>query len=276
VTWSALRILPSDQEKSRDAIVAALFTCGAQAVVDDGPEVVTHFPSDADLDAIRSAVRRADSGASLTVAPIADQDWSVAWRSGMRVHRVGALSIAPPWLAASLDPTKTIVIDPGMAFGTGDHASTRGVLRLLPQMLHAGDTVADLGAGSAVLGIAAAKLGARRVYAIEMDGDAIENAEGNVRANGVHDCVHILEGDAASLLPIVAPVQLVLANIISSVLAELLETIETSLSAGGRAILSGLLMTERDAFSTLLTSHNWQILDECNEGDWWTVAIAKM
>ncbi len=276
MSWSALRILPSDQEKSRDAIVAALFASGAQAVVEEGHAIVTHFPGKADLELVRLAVRAADVGASVSVTPVADEDWSVAWRWRLGVQRVGQLMVAPPWLAASLDPARTIVIDPGMAFGTGDHASTRGVLTLMPAILRSGDVVADLGAGSGVLAIAAAKLGARRVYAIELDADAISNAEENVRANGVAECVHVIEGDASALLPVVAPVQLVLANIISSVLGELLGPMATSLSAGGRAILSGLLVSEREVFSALLSASNWRILDEVIEGDWWTVATAKI
>ena len=92
-----------------------------------------------------------------------------------------------------------LVIPAGAAFGTGEHATTRGVMRLLPKVLRAGDTVADLGAGSAALSIAAAKLGAARVAALEFDHDAIENAEENVERNGVRDRVRVIEGDALVL-----------------------------------------------------------------------------
>jgi len=276
VSWTAVRILPGQSTReSRDAIVAALFAQGAQAVVEDGAALVTHFPEGSDLDRVDAAVRAADPGASVTHARVADADWRVAWRDQVTAHRVGALTVAPPWLARSLDPAHTIVIDPGMAFGTGDHASTRGVLRLLPGALRGGAAVADVGSGSAVLAIAAAKLGARRAYAIESDPDAITNAVANVCANGVEDRVHVLEGDALAMLPLVAPVQLVLANIISSVLIELLPVIEVSLAEGGRAILSGLLVSERAAWQSLLAGRHWRILEECHEGDWWTVAIAK-
>ena len=161
-----------------------------------------------------------------------------------------------------------------MAFGTGDHASTRGVLRLLPRMLRRGDAVADLGAGSAVLSIAAAKLGAARVYAIESDADAFGNATANVRINGVADLVHLVEGDAFALLPLVAPVQLILANIISSVLVELLPIMKVSLTRDGHAILSGVLSSEKGDFARALEANGWQILDEWSEDDWWTVATA--
>lgn len=273
MSWSAVRILPGENASGRDAIVAALFARGAQAIVEDGPTIVTHFRATSDLTQIRLAVLAADPTATISEVPIADEDWSVAWRSRVQAHDAGAFTVAPPWLAEGFDPQSTIVIDPGMAFGTGDHASTRGVLRLLPRMLRRGDVVSDLGAGSAVLSIAAAKLGAARVYAIESDADAFGNATANVRINGVAELVHLVEGDAFALLPLVAPVQLILANIISSVLVELLPIMKASLTRDGRAILSGVLSSEKGEFSRVLEANNWLILDEWSEEDWWTVAI---
>ncbi len=274
MSWSAVRILPGDKQSGRDAIVAALFARGAQAVVEDGATLVTHFRATTDLSRVRSAVLAADPAATITDLLINDEDWSVAWRSRVQAHDAGSFTVAPPWLASALDPRSTIVIDPGMAFGTGDHASTRGILRLLPRMLHSGDVVADLGAGSAVLSIAAAKLGAARVYAIESDADAFGNATANVSMNGVAEVVHLVEGDAFALLPLVAPVQLIVANIISSVLVELLPIMKASLTRDGRAILSGVLSSEKREFSAALEANNWLILDEWSEDDWWTVATA--
>ena len=94
--------------------------------------------------------------------------------------------------------------------------------------------VADLGAGSAVLAIAAAKLGARPVTAVELDPDAIGNATENVERNGVSGVVHVIEGDALLLLPLLAPVDVILANIVSSVHLELLPAMSGALSPGGR------------------------------------------
>ncbi|MEW5919314.1 MAG: 50S ribosomal protein L11 methyltransferase, partial [Gemmatimonadota bacterium] len=147
MSWSALRILPSDANESRDAIVAALFSCGAQAVVEDGREIVTHFPPYADLAAVRSAIHGVDPTATLSESLVADTDWSVAWRDRLQAHDLGAITVAPPWLAEGLDPERTVVIEPETAFGTGDHESTRGALRLLATVLRLGDVVADLGAG---------------------------------------------------------------------------------------------------------------------------------
>jgi ribosomal protein L11 methyltransferase len=161
-----------------------------------------------------------------------------------------------------------------LAFGTGEHASTRGVLRLMQGVVRAGDVVADLGAGSAVLSIAAAKLGAARVTAIELDFDSIGNAEENVLANGVETRVEVIEGDAAVLLPLLAPVRVVFANIISSVLIQLLPTIRKSLGSGGQAILAGILCEEADAMRSALDADGWTIQREDTEDLWWSVQIA--
>jgi ribosomal protein L11 methyltransferase len=139
--------------------------------------------------------------------------------------------------------------------------------------VRAGDVVADLGAGSAVLAIAAAKLGAGRVAAIEVDPDAIGNAMENVTRNGVADRVTVIEGDAAALLSLVAPVDIITANIISSVLMELLPDIRSALRRGGHAILSGILTSERDAMLAVL-SNGWRVVDEDAEDVWWSATIA--
>ena len=160
-----------------------------------------------------------------------------------------------------------------MAFGTGEHATTRGVVRLMQLIESIPGVVADLGAGSAVLSICAAKLGARRVVAIELDHDAIGNAEENIRVNGVAAEVTVLEGDAMTLLPLVAPVGLILANIISSVLLDLLPVIRDSLSPGGNAILSGILLEEREKMVAAVTAAGWGIVSEDTEEGWWSVLI---
>jgi ribosomal protein L11 methyltransferase len=168
------------------------------------------------------------------------------------------------------DPMR-VTIDPAMAFGTGEHATTRGVVRLMQELSPMPARVADLGAGSAVLAICAARLGASRVAAVELDPDAIGNAEENVAANSLTDVVRVIQGDAAVLLPLIAPVDLVLANIVSSVLRDLLSPIAESLSEGGHAILSGILVEEREMMTETLTRAGWQIVSDDVEENWWSV-----
>jgi len=193
----------------------------------------------------------------------------------VRAHKVGSLTVAPPWLAESADAATTVVIDPAMAFGTGEHATTRGVIELMQRVVTADSLVADLGAGSAILSIAAAKLGAQRVVAIELDPDAESNALENIRRNAVEDRVHFIGGDALTLLPLIAPVDLVLANIVSSVIVELLPLIRDSLAAGGFAILSGVLIEERESLMGEIARGGWAVEAEHTEEGWWSALIAR-
>ncbi|MDB4907199.1 MAG: prmA [Gemmatimonadetes bacterium] len=270
--WRTLRVEVAPH--SRDAVIAALFAGGAQGIHDEGSAVMTSVDAGFDVHALAAAARDAGAAAtSVTDTPVID--WSEAWKDRIGSHELGPLVVAPPWLAGGFDPATTIVIEPGMAFGTGEHATTRGVVRLLAGVLRKGDRVADLGAGSAVLAIAAAKLGASRVSAIEIDPDAIGNAEENVVRNGVSDVVTVIEGDAALLLPLVKPVRVILANIISSVLVQLLPVIGDALDVDGHAILSGVLQEERDELVALLERSGWHVQAEDREDIWWSGVIAR-
>jgi ribosomal protein L11 methyltransferase len=270
VTWIALRITP---ESNRAGVIAALFESGSQGVQEDGASVVTHFPADARIHEIRTAVMVADPRADIAIADAPDVDYS-QWRASVSSHQVGGLVIAPPWLAGGLDPDKTVIIDPVMAFGTGEHPTTRGAMRLMQGVIRAGDVVADLGAGSAVLSIAAIKLGAARVAAVDIDRDSIGNAEENVRTNSVSERVEVIEGDATTLLPLLAPVRVVVANIISSVIIAMLPLMRSSLTNDGQAILAGILTEEREMMATALAAGGWVIEREDTEDVWWSVQIA--
>lgn len=270
--WVTVRVVPG---AGRDRVAAALFDAGAQGLQEVGEALVTHVPDQSRADALVCAALAASPDAHVETSPLDAVDWTEKWKDSIRVHELGRLTIAPPWLADGRDPARTIVIEPEMAFGTGEHATTRGVIRLMQSVIRDGDRVADLGAGSAVLAIAAAKLGARHVAAIEIDHDAIANAEENVRRNGVTDRVTVIEGDAAVLLPLVAPVRVITVNIISSVLLALLPAIESALQPGGRAILSGILSSERDEMIRALEQHGWVVTAEDEEEAWWSAAIAR-
>ena len=147
--WRAVRV---ERCADRDAVMGALFAAGSQGVHEDGDAIVTHFPPDVDTEVVIASVHEADPTAVVTVSDVPAVDWS-EWRASVDAHQVGRLTVTPPWRAAEFDPATTVVIDPAMAFGTGEHATTRGMLRLMQSVIKTGDSVADLGAGSAVLSI---------------------------------------------------------------------------------------------------------------------------
>jgi ribosomal protein L11 methyltransferase len=270
--WVSLRVVPSGDAA---LVSAALFEAGSQGVLEDGAALVSHFPTRAEAEAAAAAAQAVDTAASCEFGEVPPINWAEAWKDHVRAFDCGVLAVTPPWLAEGRDMAHTIVISPGMAFGTGDHPTTRGVLRLLPATIRAGDMVADLGAGSAVLAIGAAKLGAARVAAVEMDPEAIADAESNVTANGVADRVTVLEADANVVLPLLAPVRVIIANIISSVLVELLPAMQKALTTDGEAILSGILHEERPAMVELLALNGWRITAEDTERPWWSCRIAR-
>ncbi|HEY4131006.1 MAG TPA: 50S ribosomal protein L11 methyltransferase [Gemmatimonadaceae bacterium] len=270
--WITVRVFPGSE---RDAVMGALFNAGAQGVQEAGDAFITHVPSQEVANELLCAAMAASPDARVETEPLPDVDWSERWKQSIRVQELGSLKVAPPWLANDLDAATTIVIDPGMAFGTGEHATTRGVVRLMQQVVRPGDHVADLGAGSAVLAIAAVKLGATNVAAIEIDPDAIGNAEENVERNGVAGRVRVIEGDAAVLLPLVAPVRLIIANIISSVLIDLLPVFASGLADGGHAILSGILFAEREMMVRTLNDSGWRVIAEDHEDAWWSATAAR-
>lgn len=272
MSWTALRVHAPGRV---DDASAALFAAGAQGVHEDGAVLVTHFPPETDVGAIVRQVQAAVPGVTIETAPTDPVDWAVHWRDQLQAHTVGRLTIVPPWLASAHDASSAIVIEPGMAFGTGDHPTTRGAARLLQAVVHPGLVVADLGTGSAVLAIVAARLGASSVFAIEYDADAIANAEENVRRNSVEHVVHVFEGDATVLLPLVAPVDVIVANIISSVLVELLPAMRAALRPGGRAVLAGILAEERAIMLEAVAADGWRVEAEDTEEAWWSVTIAR-
>jgi ribosomal protein L11 methyltransferase len=282
--WLVARVHLSDdisrtgEESARaQAVIAALIDYGSTGVHQDGDALVAYYRAGTvDEGALRRSLALPQGDSSLLeLQAVDDADWARAWRAGIASHTVGGLTIMPPWLADGADARTTVVIDPGMGFGTGEHPTTRCTLALLSRVVRSGDLVVDAGTGSGVLAIAAAKLGARRVAAIDMDPDAIGNAESNVRLNGVGDQVRVIEGDATALLPVIAPVDVISANIISSVLLDMLPTMRAALAPGGHAILSGILVDERDQMRDALTVMGWHLGEDCVEGQWWTTVVGR-
>jgi ribosomal protein L11 methyltransferase len=163
-----------------------------------------------------------------------------------------------------------------MAFGTGEHATTRGCLRLLDGTVRPGDRVLDVGSGSAILAIAAALLGAGEVVAVEYDPDANLNARDNLVQNGVERRVTILERMAdPRLIEELGTFDLITANILSGVIRPLLPAFREALrgSDGGRLIVSGILQTERDEVVAAATAAGFVVDEEDREDEWWSARL---
>ena len=212
-----------------------------------------------------------DFGRFVSVRPVDVVDdgdtWAARTQTGLRAIRAGRLVVAPPWdLPVEDARTVPIVIRPSMGFGTGHHATTRLCLFALQEHLTAQSTVTDIGTGSGVLAIAAAKLGAANVLALENDPDAVGCAKENVAVNGVRDLVAI-QHDELGVAPAPRPASLVLANLTSGVLTRLARAITGAAIPEGTLILSGLAVDDIAGVTDAFASQARQ-LSSARDGDW--------
>jgi ribosomal protein L11 methyltransferase len=213
-------------------------------------------------------------GVNAPMTAITNVDWSTRWREGIAPRTFGRLTLAPSWIPAPPPPGGTaVIIDPGAAFGSGEHGSTRGALTLLERWLQPGGLMLDFGSGSGILVIAAAALGASHAVGIDIDPGAQAVAEANAVLNGVAERTTFLTGDAEGLGPLAGPASMVCSNILCDANVRLLPTVRRALTAGGVAILAGM---ERDESSLLLPAlgvHRLEPLDEIEDAGWWSVAV---
>lgn len=180
---------------------------------------------------------------------IDEEEWSEAWKAHYDVLRVGPFVIRPTWREAELRPGEVLIeLDPGMAFGTGTHPTTRLCLLALAEWLQTGERILDLGTGSGILAIAAARRGASWVWALDIDPVAVRVAQENVQRNGVADRVEVARGSLEEALARGEPFDGILANILAPVIRRFCEQgLSALLRPGGWVIASGFLCGEQEA-----------------------------
>lgn len=207
----------------------------------------------------------------LSTRLVHEADWAEAWKAHFPVLRVGRrLVIRPTWRRHQAEPEDIILaLDPGMAFGTGLHPTTRlclaGVERLAGRGALEGARVLDVGCGSGILAIAAAKLGAVEVIGVDTDPIAIEATGANARRNWVAGRVHARQGSIPSGE---APFGVVLANLIASLLIELASPLREELLPGGVLLASGIFVDREGDVRAALASAGLNVTDRAAEGDW--------
>jgi ribosomal protein L11 methyltransferase len=273
MTWWAIDVRTSAGQ--RDSVGAWLVARTGQAVEerDDGTLVAFAADEEAVAALVEELGRAVDAPVVIEPRRVESTDWSTRWREGLGPRKLGRLTIIPSWLPqASAPDALTIVLDPETAFGSGEHGSTRAALTLLSRLLQPGGRVIDLGSGSGILAIAAIKLGAARAIGIEIDPEANEVAARNAARNGVSDRVEFLEGDVATLAPLVGPADLLLSNILRAVNTALLPVIVRTLRPGGSAIFSGMEQPEAEEFRQTLTGAGFRLVQETLDAGWWGVA----
>ncbi len=209
---------------------------------------------------------------------IEEQDWAAIWKREYRPLPIGRrLMVLPSWSAADPGERLVVQLEPGMAFGTGAHPTTRHCLELIEQTLQPGEAVVDLGCGSGILAIAAARLGARRVLALDNDPLAVELAQLNVQRNGVAERVRVslgsfpVDGDER-----IDPVELLVANLRSDTLIAMLQAgLAAWVRPTGRLLLSGLLDSDLPILNAAAKQAALQAVDVRATDDWRTLLLQR-
>ncbi len=236
-----------------DAVANFLIERGSSGVVLKRRAVEAYFPNNRDTRALKRAVHRfvfdvinlqgRSSRPRLSWQITRPENWQNAWKRFIRPSRIGKqFWVTPPWLTPPKFRTRQVItIEPGMAFGTGTHATTRGCLEFIEQVaaLMSGNfTALDVGTGSGILAIALVKLGAKKVWAIDNDPVAIAVAQENLTINQVADRVQL---SVTPLSRVKKRFPIVVGNLTAETIIELVGVIEQKVAADGYLILSGIL-----------------------------------
>jgi ribosomal protein L11 methyltransferase len=298
-TWIEIAVVTSPAVA--EVIANRLMELGSQGTVsEDHPNdsdvctIKAYYPQSINVSDLREHIRQylaelqqlgEDIGrGDVSSKSLEPTDWSLDWKRYFKPFRVGQhLVIKPFWEPFDPEVTDVVIeIDPGMAFGTGLHASTRLVLRLLEQYVHPGDHVLDVGTGSGILGIAAARLGAGYVLGVDTDAEALAIARENVRRNAFErDSAHpgqphieLLVGSIDTLL-IAGKFDWVVMNIRPNVIVQLMPYVKSLLQTGGAMIISGILEAEGAELLHALRSFDLCVQAHLVEEDWIAYVLSE-
>lgn len=246
-----------------------------------------YFPADDDFEKRKEELTAAAalyallSGVSLPLSfyLLEDEVWQDGWKQYYKPFRVGQrLVIKPTWEEYTPEEGDIVLsLDPGLAFGTGSHPTTNGALRLLEKYVTPGMKVLDCGCGSGILSVAAGLLGAEKVYAIDVDHDAILASVRNFRLNGLFDKAEVFCADVTKRrFPRFEPFQIVVANIVADVILPMLPSAAVMTEKGSILIAGGIIAHRKEEVFEAIENHGFEIKDVLTEGDWVTLSAERV
>ncbi|ATW25352.1 50S ribosomal protein L11 methyltransferase [Candidatus Formimonas warabiya] len=247
-------------------------------------ELKGYFPIDVRLIATMAAFKREaeeikhlfpGGRIEITETEVAAENWATSWKAFYKPEKIGArVVIKPSWEQYQEDQGDVVVeMDPGMAFGTGNHPTTAMCIRALEDHVFPGCRVLDIGTGSGILSVTAVKLGAEKVIAVDHDPVSIDVARENIALNGASDKVTVLQGDLAS--DIKERVDLVVANIIADVIIRLIPQAAGLIQQNSIFISSGIIKERLLEVEEELEKHSFYIEKVMEEGEWAAVVARR-
>jgi len=265
-------------DESRDALTYKLKELGYLGLYEDGETLHAYFDHTCSIDSLcdklssfREVLKSSglDPSFSFTHTLLPAQDWNEIWKKSITPIRAGnAVTIIPPWEHAG-EGCVVIMIDSGMAFGTGHHETTRACLAHIEKISgsHAGKSLLDIGTGTGILAIGASKMGFSKITAIDIDPLAVIAARENIRLNGRTN----IEVEAGDISVVEGTFDIIIANLISGILIEIASKVVLHLNAGGLVILSGMLSGEEDMVADAYRKSGLDLKEKSFDDKWVTL-----
>jgi ribosomal protein L11 methyltransferase len=275
---------PEDLVKLWDTTFGKTYELNPEDYPDDGVLIKAYLPVNSFLgetvDEIKEAVNNLmlydiDIGRNtVSISEVNEEEWATAWKKYYKPVKISnKITVIPTW--EEYDPAEgevVVELDPGMAFGTGTHPTTRMCIQAVEKVVKTGDRMIDVGTGSGVLSIAAAKLGVSRVTAFDLDDVAVKSARLNVKLNKVQDIVTVKQNNLLDHVEETADV--ITANLLAEILLRFPEDAARVTKPGGYFIASGIIKAKGRQVEEALTAHGFTIAEKLQSEEW-IALIAK-
>lgn len=261
-------------------------TINQQNYVNEGVLVKAYYPETVNLTEFKPEIKKrvnelknfglAVDPNIITVSAVKEEDWATAWKKYYFPQRITSLmTVVPKWEEYKPVSSNEIIIrlDPGLAFGTGTHPTTRLSLQALEIYSKVGETVLDVGTGSGVLSIAAKALGAKEVFAYDLDDVAVQSAKDNVLLNPFAKDVHVSSNDLLKGIKVAA--DLIVANILAEIILLLIPEAWRLLKPEGKFITSGIIESKKEVVYEALIEQGFEVIQVLQMKDWFTIVAQK-
>ncbi len=286
--------------RERDTSLGQWYERALNDIPEGEAEMKGYFAEPEDVDALLADVTRfvaslpeygLDPGkGTISIREVDEEDWANGWKQYYKPLRISSrLTVKPTW--EDYEPAEgelVVELDPGMAFGTGTHPTTALCMQALEEAIRPGDEVIDVGTGSGVLAIAAVKLGASRVLALDLDPVAVSSAQENVRLNALDELITVRKSDLLqaikasdnedlghAVLPVKLPVRVVVANILAEIILTFIDDVAEALQPDGVFVASGIIESKRQLVEDALLRLHFDVEYVKSEQDWVAIIARK-